>query len=286
MAVTSHKTAFVHVFPQIVLLLFMTASSAHADHFHKDKYKEKNQILFDKTWARANDELENQRDKNEGIVFYSGFAMWGDESWSLGDAEKIGTALEQFYDGSQHLNFIFSNEEENNLPKDYPTVMDNILREHFARLSIKAKKTDLVVVGLYSHGGKGKLQRKLGSTYKDYLTVGKLKRFMSPLENHNVLLIISACYSGSFIEKLKNEKHVIATAAASDKTSNGCSPLHHQTYYGQALVEAFNSFSDSTETDILKVLKSAVSIINKKEKWKKDKSEPQLFVGNEFNVSM
>ena len=83
------------------------------------------------------------------------------------------------------------------------------------------------------------------------------------------MLIISACYSGSFIEKLKNEKHVIATAAAEDKTSNGCSPLHHQTYYGQALVEAFNSYSDDTEKDILNVLKSAVGIINKKENGKK-----------------
>ena len=286
MAAPFHKTAFALCFLQIVLFLFMTASSAYADHFHKDEYKEKNQGLFDQTWARALEKIENQRDKNERILFYSGFAMWGDERWSLGDAEKIGTAFEQFYDRSQHVKFIFSNEEENNLPKNYPTVMDNILREHFARLSIEAKETDLVVVGLYSHGDKGKLSRKLGSAYIDYMPVGKLKRLMLPLKNHNVLLIISACYSGSFIEKLKNEKHVIATAAAKDKTSNGCSPLHHQTYYGQALVEAFNSHSDDTEKDILNVLKSAISIINKKEKWKKDKSEPQLFVGDKFNIPM
>ena len=108
---------------------------------------------------------------------------------------------------------------------------------------------------------------------------------MYPLKNHNVLLIISACYSGSFIETLENQKHVIATAAASDKTSNGCSPLHHQTYYGQALVEALNSYSDNSEKDILSVLKSTISTINKKEKWKKDKSEPQLFIGDEFIFS-
>ena len=138
MAATFHKTAFAPCFLQIVLFLFVTASSAYADHFHTDKYKEKNQILFDQSWARALEKLENQRDKNEGILFYSGFAMWGDERWSLGDAEKIGTAFEQFYDGSQHVKFIFSNEEENNLPKNYPTVMDNILREHFARLSVEA----------------------------------------------------------------------------------------------------------------------------------------------------
>ena len=97
---------------------------------------------------------------------------------SLGDAES-GTAFEQFYDSSQHVKFIFSNEEENNLPKNYPTVMDNILREHFARLSVEAKDTDLVVVGLYSHGDKGKLVGNL-ATYKDYMPVGKLKRFMFP----------------------------------------------------------------------------------------------------------
>ena len=285
MALMSQTTTFVLRFSQIVLFLLMTASSAHANHFHKDKYKEKNQILFDQIWARAFEKSENRKNKNETIVFYSGFAMWGEERWSLGDAEKIGTAFERFYDDSQYLKFIFNNAEENNLPKDHPTVMDNILREHFARLSIEAKETDLVVVGLYSHGENGKLVRKLGSAHIDSLPVGKLERLMHPLKNHNVLLIISACYSGSFIETLKNQKHVIATAAASDKTSNGCSPLHHQTYYGQALVEALNSYSDDSEKDILSVLKSTISTINKKEKWKKDKSEPKLFIGDKFIFS-
>ena len=67
MAAPFHKTAFALCFLQIVLFLFMTASSAYADHFHKDEYKEKNQGLFDQTWARALEKIENQRDKNERI---------------------------------------------------------------------------------------------------------------------------------------------------------------------------------------------------------------------------
>ena len=75
----------------------------------------------------------------------------GGRTLVFGRCRENWAAFEQFYDGSQHVKFIFSNEEENNLPKNYPTVMDNILREHFARLSVEAKDTDLVVVGLYSH---------------------------------------------------------------------------------------------------------------------------------------
>jgi hypothetical protein len=47
------------------------------------------------------------------------------------------------------------------------------------------------------------------------------------------ILVVSACYSGSFIERLKNEHTLILTAADKDKTSFGCSNDRELTYFGE-----------------------------------------------------
>lgn len=48
------------------------------------------------------------------------------------------------------------------------------------------------------------------------------------------VIIISACYAGGFIERLRNPQTIIITAAAADRTSFGCSNDSDLTYFGEA----------------------------------------------------
>jgi hypothetical protein len=48
------------------------------------------------------------------------------------------------------------------------------------------------------------------------------------------VIVVSACYSGGFIEPLRDENSVVITAAAPDRTSFGCESGRDFTYFGQA----------------------------------------------------
>ena len=48
------------------------------------------------------------------------------------------------------------------------------------------------------------------------------------------VVVVSACYSGGFIEPLRDDNSIIITAAAPDRTSFGCEAGRDFTYFGQA----------------------------------------------------
>ena len=48
------------------------------------------------------------------------------------------------------------------------------------------------------------------------------------------VIVVSACYSGGFIEPLRDDNSIVITASAPDRTSFGCEPGRDFTYFGQA----------------------------------------------------
>jgi hypothetical protein len=90
------------------------------------------------------------------------------------------------------------------------------------------------------------------------------------------LLMISACYSGGFIEPLKTPTTLIATAAAADRSSFGCSNENQFTWFGKAVLEEqleqTRSFTEAFERARQRIAG-----------WEAEKelasSNPQLWVG-------
>ena len=50
------------------------------------------------------------------------------------------------------------------------------------------------------------------------------------------MIVVSACYSGGFIEPLRDDNTIVITAAAPDRTSFGCEAGRDFTYFGEALL--------------------------------------------------
>ncbi|WP_028238618.1 C13 family peptidase [Stutzerimonas azotifigens] len=67
------------------------------------------------------------------------------------------------------------------------------------------------------------------------LPATELAQLLAPLRERDKVVVISACYSGGFIEPLKNERTLIMTAARADRVSFGCSEQSDFTYFGRAL---------------------------------------------------
>ncbi|WP_331346518.1 C13 family peptidase [Cellvibrio sp. UBA7661] len=87
------------------------------------------------------------------------------------------------------------------------------------------------------------------------------------------VVVLSACYSGGFIDDLKDENSLIMTAASADKTSFGCADDSRSTYFGRAY------FQESLKPgiDFEQAFYQAKSLV---ESWEKEQkiiaSEPQI----------
>jgi hypothetical protein len=83
-------------------------------------------------------------------------------------------------------------------------------------------------------------------------------------------VIVSACYSGGYLDALANEHRIVMTAARADRTSFGCGNTQDLTYFGKAfLLDALNQ-----QGDLLKAFQVAQDAITAREK--ADGFEPSL----------
>ena len=238
-------------------------------------------------WEGVRSNVKKSKLTNSKVIIYTGISLWGNEKWSMGDAKNLSSALKSYYSDHYFQEFIFSNDEIDNLPVLYPSAMFDLIHRHFNRIKNLTSIDDLVVIGFFSHGQEGALPLRLGENIGNkgqpngVMFSNNIKEFLYPLKDTNVLLIISACYSGSFIQPLKSSNIVIATASSSDKTSKGCRPLSTGTFFVNNLLATIKKEKINSQHSIISVLHENRKVINIKEKWK-EKSLPQVFVGNEF----
>lgn len=90
------------------------------------------------------------------------------------------------------------------------------------------------------------------------------------------VLVVSACYSGGYIDALRNENTLVITASRADRSSFGCGAESDITFFGDAfLAHALNETTDFTEA-----FRRASSLV---EKWEAEQdyepSHPQIHVG-------
>lgn len=138
---------------------------------------------------------------------------------------------------------------------------------------------DVLVLFLTSHGADGWISVDLPGFRLNQITPDGLATALDEAGITNRVLIISACHSGSFIPRLKNDNTLIMTAARADRTSFGCTNGAAWTYFGDAL---FNN-ALRRETDFIKAFEHARSLIETWEFWRvlalQKRSDPQISVG-------
>jgi peptidase C13-like protein len=143
---------------------------------------------------------------------------------------------------------------------------------------------DVVMVYLSSHGSKDhKLSIEFPPLQLDALSPQELKSMLDDAGIKWRIIVVSACYSGGFIEPLKDDRSLIITASASDRTSFGCGTESAATYFGDALFQHALRFEDS----FLKAFDDAKKIIADRERAeKRQASNPQIFVGRSMAAKL
>jgi hypothetical protein len=138
---------------------------------------------------------------------------------------------------------------------------------------------DLLFLFVTSHGVRQSLAVDFPGLPLNQLNSERLKQALSKSHFQNKVMVLSACYSGSFVDSLKDEHSLIITAASSDRPSFGCSDTADLTYFGRAFFA--NALPNSgTFIEAFEQAKTLVTQWETKEDYQP--SEPQLFVGEKI----
>jgi hypothetical protein len=173
--------------------------------------------------------LEPQR---PGIVdlYFVGFASFAAEDVFLKEVRSAQSILDGRFDTRGRSLVLINN------PQTVDSVPLATAANLRAALEGVARKMDVEedVLFLYltSHGDKrGMIAVEFGNLGLRPLRASEIRVMLDRARIRWRVIVVSACYSGSFINELRDERTLIVTAAAADKASFGCNHTNAFTYF-------------------------------------------------------
>jgi len=97
-------------------------------------------------------------------------------------------------------------------------------------------REDVLVLYLTAHGAPFGIVYNDGDQGFGAVAPARAWTILSQLGIANRLVLVSACYAGTFVPMLQSDTTAIVTASAADKTSFGCRSDNDWTFFGDALV--------------------------------------------------
>ena len=112
------------------------------------------------------------------------------------------------------------------------------------------RDNDILFLFMTSHGGKDhEFRLNQNAMTLRGVRPQELARILEESRIRWKVVLVSACYSGGFVEPLKSESTMVITAARADRTSFGCADENDFTYFGRAFFKealpASGSFFDA-----------------------------------------
>jgi len=142
---------------------------------------------------------------------------------------------------------------------------------------------DVLFLTLSSHGDENVIQLANPPLAMDNLDAAWLREALDASGIRWRVIVVSACYSGSFIDELASPTTVIITASAADKMSFGCTNSAEMTYFGQA----FFAESLRENTSFSDAFKDAAYRVQERELYMGfEPSEPQMVIGSLMETAL
>jgi hypothetical protein len=161
------------------------------------------------------------------------------------------------------------------LPAATVTNLREALNEVGATIDVEQ---DVVMLYLASHGDKRHvLDVTLPPLELAPLTAPALKGLLDASGIKWRIVIVSACYSGGFVDALKDDYTLVLTASAANRAAFGCGHRSDATFFGEALFQHGLAQSES----VLGAFEAARERVAEREKAGgfKPPSDPQIYVG-------
>lgn len=169
-----------------------------------------------------------------------------------------------------------------NAARDQSTEWPQATVENFALVMSKtaevARPQDRVLLFISTHSNPGLLHITAGGKNLQPITTKLLSEALAPLNKVPTLVVLSACYSGAFIEPLKAPNRVVLTASDTRRTTFNCKYNGDNTPFAEALFGQAGADSRSF-TDWMEEAQKSIAAQEKRRKL--PASRPLIFVGDE-----
>jgi Peptidase C13 family len=207
-------------------------------------------------------------------VFFVGFAGDGDQNIFKREAVFAQSVFaDHFGSADRSMELINDVDDRDSYPLATVSGLTDGLRLLAGRMD---PNEDVLVLTLTSHGSREGLEVTNGSLPLLQLGPTELRQALDESGIKWRVLIVSACYSGVFLEPLETDFTFIATASDSEHSSFGCADDRDLTYFG----EAFLKDSVPTTASLEEAFKKAADLIQHRETAEHlEHSNPQLYVG-------
>jgi len=216
-----------------------------------------------------------QPDEESPAAFFVGFAGYGEERVFAEEIKLASHVLGERY-GSSDRSVLLLNDRRN--MDSQPIATASSLRYTLRKLAAKMDVAeDILFLSLSSHGSEDSLSVSNQPLILKDLTDEELAAALHDSGIKWRVIVISACYSGSFIDALRDSNTIVITAAAADRTSFGCSDSRDLTYFG----EAFYRDALPEASSLREAFEMAVDALAKRERKEDIKaSNPQAHFGD------
>lgn len=209
-------------------------------------------------------------------LYFVGFAPDGSQDVFRREVRSVKKLIEQGYDASRRSIALVSNPAT---LSEHPLATATNLRRTLAHVASRMNADeDVLLLYVTAHGDQG-----FGlSAWAPPLELAPvnptvLARALNDAGIKWRVLVISACYSGGFIEPLKDDNTLIITASAADRQSFGCETGNEWTYFG----EAYFRHALPNANAFIEAFPVAAQAVAEREKAEglSPPSNPQMFAG-------
>lgn len=229
--------------------------------------------------------LDDLADERRGVtdLYFVGFAPYAGEDVFRKDMELARDLFDQRFDTAGRSIMLINNPRTVlEQPMATVTNLRATLKEIGATID---RDDDVVMLYLESHGGRNhELAVAFPPLELDQLTPETLRALLDDADIKWRIIVVSACYSGGYIEPLKDDFTLILTASATGRTSFGCGSESNATYFADALFQHALRFEDS----FVKAFAQARERIaaHEQEQKRSPPSDPQMYVGDEMATKL
>lgn len=180
------------------------------------------------------------------------------QSVFLSEVEGVAAILDAAYDaGGRTLRLANSR----TAPLRYPMANRANLARALVEIGRRQGPEDLAFLFLTSHGQKDRFALDFPEAGTTDLTAADFARMLREAGIGPAVIVLSACFSGSFLDELAAPDRLVITAARGDRTSFGCRDGAEWTEFGRSLFDR----ALRVEADPRKAFRAAAEDVARKE---------------------
>jgi len=221
--------------------------------------------------------LEDLEDERPDItdLYFVGFGAYATEDVFRKDVEAAQKVMDDRWDTSGR-SLLLVNNPRTLLEQPIATVTN--LKETLNEIAgAMNPDEDVVMIYLASHGSPGQLVVNLPPLELSPVTPAILRKLLDDAGITWRIIVVSSCYSGTFIPALEDEHTMVITASQADRTSFGCGFRSDGTYFGEAFFEQGLGKADSFPA-AFELAKQRIAQ-REKEGGFSPPSNPQIYIG-------